>query len=202
MNVINAETGALEESIDISGAIMNDPVLADGKLYFSTLAKEVDEMDPATGTIRPLLTTTGEIWASPLLLNGRLFAADMSGYVYCIDIKTDEPIWTTEQLSAAKSGFISSPVAVNDETILLIDEQGETMTFDLDGKSVGQRTIGQPVFTTPALLDNGSFVILPVSADGQIKAYMPELKEDWVYVRPDGKSAGKTESTEESKEAK
>ncbi len=202
MNMINAESGALENSIAISGAIMNDPVLKDGKLYFSTLAKEVDEMDLSTGEIRTMLTTNGEIWASPLLMNDRLIAADMSGYVYCIDIKTAEPVWTTDRLTEAKSGFIASPIALDEETILLIDELGEIMTYDLDGKSVGQRTMGQSVYTTPALLSNGSFAILPVSADGQIKVFTPEMKEDWVYVRADSKAADKGKSTEESKEAK
>ena len=202
INMINAESGVLQNSVSISGAIMNDPVLSDGKLYFSTLAKEVDEMDLTGGNIRTLLTTNGEIWASPLVMGDRLIAADMSGYVYCIDIKTADPVWTTEQLSTAKTGFIASPAALDEDTILLVDEIGETMTYDKDGKSVGQRSLGMSVYTTPAVLDNGSVVFLPVSADGQIKVYTPELKEDWFYVRADGKSEAKTEKSESEKEAK
>ncbi len=202
MNLLDAKTGELKQSIDLSGAIMNDPVLADGKLYFSTLAKEVNEMDLASGEIRTLLTTEGEIWASLLLIDDKLVAADMSGYVYCVDIKTFESVWTTEKLTADKTGFIASPVALDDETILLITENGEIMTYDLDGKSVGQRTLGQTVYSTPAVLEDGSFAILPISDNGQIKVYTADLKEDWVYVRSDGKSDAKAESTAESEEGK
>ena len=202
MNLLDAETGALKQSIDISGAVMNDPVLEDGKLYFSTLANEVDEMDLESGEIRPLLTTQGEIWGSPLLMGDRLIAADMSGHVYCVDIKTGEPVWTTDKITADKVGFIASPIALDENTILLIDENGETMTYDLEGKSVGQRTLDQTVYTIPVVLENGSFAVVPVSSDGQVKVYDANLKEDWIYVRSTEKSDGKAESTAESKEGK
>ncbi len=198
MNLLDAQTGELKKSIDLSGAIMNDPVLADGKLYFTTLAKEVDEMDLASGEIRTLLTAEGEIWASLLLVGDKLVAADMSGFVYCIDVNTSETLWKTEKLTADKTGFIASPVALDDETILLITETGEIMTYDLAGKSVGQRTLGQTVYSTPAVMENGSFAIIPISDNGQIKAFEEDLKEDWVYVRSDGKKDAKTENTPES----
>ncbi len=70
------------------------------------------------------------------------------------------------------------------------------MTYDLEGKSVGQRTQDQTVYTTPAVLDNGSFAVAPISADGQIKAYSASLKEDWIYVRSTEKSDAKTENKE------
>ncbi len=197
MNLLDAETGELKKSIDLSGAIMNDPVLADGKLYFSTLAKEVDEMDLASGEIRTLLTAEGEIWASLLLTDGKLIAADMSGYIYCVDIETSDTVWKTEKLTANNTGFIASPVALDDETVLLITETGEIMTYDLDGKSVGQRTLGQTVYSTPAVMESGSFAVMPIADNAQIKAFTSDLKEDWVYNRAD-KADKKAESTAES----
>lgn len=189
MNLVDAATGVLKESFDISGAIMSDPVLSDGKLYFSTFAKEVEEMDLKTNERRVMLTTDGEIWASPLLMGDKLIAADMNGVVYCVDTATDELLWKTEKLTADKIGFIASPVALDESTFLLVDETGEIMTYDLDGKSIGQRTLSQSVCTMPFVLDNGSVAVLPVSADGQIKAFTPDLKEDWVYVRTSEKES-------------
>ena len=189
INLLDAETGSLIRSIAISGAVMNDPILSGGKLYFSTLAKEVDEMDLASGEIRTLLTTEGEIWASPLLMGDKLIAADMSGFVYCIDIKTAAPVWTTEKLTANNVGFIASPAALDEKTVLLIDENGETMTYDLEGKSVGQRTMSLTVYTTPAVLSSGSFTVLPSTGDGQIRTFTADLKEDWVYVRSSEKES-------------
>lgn len=183
MNLLDAASGELKQSIDISGAIMSDPVLSGGKLYFSTLAKEVEEMDLATLERHVMLTTDGEIWASPLLMGDKLIAADMNGIVYCVDTASDAVLWKTDKLTADKFGFIASPVALDEDTFLLVDETGEIMTYDLNGKSVAQRTLSQTVCTTPVILENGSLVLLPVSTDGQIKTYTADLKEDWVYTR-------------------
>ena len=182
MNLVNAETGELKESFDI-GAVLDNPVVEDGKIYFSTFHKEVDVMDLATNEIRTLMTAESEIWARPLLMGDKLIAADMNGIVYCVDKESGASLWKTQKLTAEKTGFIAAPVALDEETILLIDENGEIMTYDLEGKSISQRSLGQPVFTTPILLPNGSFVVAPMTGDGQMKAFTADLKEDWVYMR-------------------
>ncbi len=205
MNLLDAATGELKQTIGISGAIMNDPILADGKLYFSTLAKEVDEMDLSNNEIRSLLKTDGEIWASPLLMENKLVAADMAGVVYCVDIASGEQVWKSERLTAANIGFIASPIALDEKNIVLVDESGVIHTYDMDGKSGYERSMSASVYSTPVLLENGTIVILPVSNDGQIRAFTSELKEDWVYNRSDkaeNSSEPVAESTEESQEAK
>ena len=197
MNVLDAATGEVKNIIDISGAVMSDPVLADGKIYFSTLAKEVDVMDTASGEIRKLLTTEGEIWGSPLLMDGKLIAADMDGILYCVDPETGESVWKTERLTAQRTGFIASPAALDEKTFVLVDESGEIMVYDIEGKSLGQRTMSQSVYSTPALLSNGSVVIAPISDNGQMKAYSSALAEEWIYVR-----ANEKDSKNENKEGK
>ena len=182
MNLVDAATGELKQSF-ATGAMMDDPVLKDGKLYFSTLSKEVNEMDLATNEIRTILTADAEIWTAPLLIGDKLITADMNGYVYCVNIASGTVEWKTEKLTAERTGFIASPVLLDEETILLIDENGNIMTYDLNGKSIGQRSLSQSVFTTPAILANGSLAVVPVSEDGQIKAFTKDLKEDWVYAR-------------------
>ena len=197
MNVLDAKSGEISRTSEISGAIMSDPILADGKIYFSTLANEVDEMDPETLEIRKLLTTEGELWGSPLLMNDKLITADMNGIVYIVDVKTAETIWKSEKLTAAKVGFIASPAALDEDKFILIDETGEIMIYDLEGKSAAQRTMSQSVYSTPVILDNGTIVLVPVSDNGQLKAYAPELKEEWIYVR-----ASEKDSKNENKEGK
>ena len=80
-------------------------------------------------------------------------------------------------------GFIAAPVALDENTSLLIDENGNILTYDINGKSIGQRSLSQSVYTTPAILKSGSFAVVPVSDDGQVKAFTTDLKEDWVYTR-------------------
>ena len=195
MNLLDAATGELKQSFEI-GAVMSQPVLSDGKLYFSTLSEEVNEMDLATNEIRTVLKADDEIWASPLLMGDKLIAADMNGAVYCVDIATGEIKWKTEKLTAKKNGFIAALAALDDKTFVLIDEDGSVMTYDIEGKSIGQRSMGQPVYTNPEILSNGSIVIVPVSEDGQIKVYTQDLKEDWIYTRSTG-NVGAAEKTAE-----
>lgn len=199
LHLMDAASGEVKQTIEI-GAVMSDIVLADGKLYFSTLHKDVSEMDLATNEIRILLTTEAEIWTSPLLMGEKLIIADMGGYVYCVDIASGSLDWKTDKLTADKIGFIANPIALDEETILLIDENGEIMVYDMNGKSVSQRSLGQTVYTTPVLLTNGSFAAAPVSEDGQVKAYTPELKEDWVYTRTAGSNASAEPTAEPTAE--
>ena len=182
MNLLDAAAGELKESLPI-GAVMDNMVLIDGKLYFSTLSKEVHEMDLATNEIRTVVTAEAEIWAAPLIMGDKMIVADMNGYVYCINMADSTVVWKTEKLTAERTGFIASPVALDEGTILLIDESGNIMTYDTNGKSIGQRALNQSVYTTPVILSDGSFVLLPVSEDGQIKSYTADLKENYVYSR-------------------
>lgn len=200
MNLLDGESGTVKDSLTISGAVMNDPVSSDGKLYFSTLAKEVVEMDLENGSLRTLLTTDGEIWASPLIMGDRLIAADMDGAVYCISVKDGTSFWKTDRLTAEKVGFIASPASLGEDTFVLVDESGETMVYTLEGKSVNQRSLSQSVYTTPAVLEDGSFTLVPVTTDGTIKAYFPDMAEKWSYNRSD--NSAKAESTAASEEGK
>lgn len=198
MNLLDAATGELKQSIEI-GAVMSDPVFADEKLYFTTLSKEVNEMDLSANTVRTVFSTDAEIWASPLLMGDKLIAADMNGVVYCADLASGAIQWKTDKLTAEKKGFVASPAALDDDTIMLVDESGNIMTYDMSGKSISQRSLGEnvTVCTTPAILSNGSAVVAPVSADGQIKAYTSDLKEDWIYTR----GTGSTPTAEPTAEA-
>lgn len=193
INMLDAATGELKQTIDINGAVMTEPIIHDGKLYFSTFAKQVDEMDLSTGVIREIITVDGEIWAAPLILDGKIIAADMSGYLYIADLASGELLWKSEHVAAENYGFIASPVAVSEDTFAVIDETGVINTYDLEGNSVSQRTLGASVYTTPVVTDNGDLVVVSVSSDGAINVYTPELKEEWVYKRTG------TASTEEGK---
>lgn len=194
MHLLDAATGELKDSIAI-GALMDDMVLQDGKLYYATLSKEVHEMDLSTNAIRTVLTADAEIWASPLFMGEKLIAADMNGVVYCVNMTTGAEEWKTEKLTADRMGFIAAPAALDENTILLIDENGNINTYDISGKSISQRSLNQSVYTTPVLLANGSFAAVPVSDDGQVRAFTADLKEDWVYSR-----SGNSSSTEAAAE--
>ena len=120
----------------------------------------------------------------------------MNGFVYCADIAAGTTVWSLDAVAEDKRGFIASPTALDSETILLVAENGEILTYDLEGKSIAQRTLGQTVYGTPVILSNGNFAVVPlVDNDAQVKSYTKDLKEDWIFSR-----SAKTESSSESGE--
>ena len=63
--------------------------------------------------------------------------------------------------------------------------------YDLEGRSEDERSINATVQTAP-VSDGDTIVVALVGGDALLKAYTPDLKEDWVYV---GTVDAKTEAT-------
>ena len=164
---------------------MDNPVVEDEKMYFSTLHKEVNVMDMTTNQISKLMTAESEIWGHPLIMGDRLIVADMNGVVYCVDKEDGTVLWKTQRLTSDKNGFIAAPVALNDETIILVSEDGDILAYDLSGKSLGKRSLKQPVLTTPVVLSDHSLVIAPNNGEGLLIVFSETLHEDWTYTRSD-----------------
>ena len=59
------------------------------------------------------------------IVGDRVFAAELSGELHCLDIKSGEPVWTyrTDEAGNFRPGFLSSP-AVSDGRVYIGDEDG------------------------------------------------------------------------------
>ncbi len=180
LNILDLASGKLVKTIGINGAVMGGLIPGEDKLYFSTLANEVDAFDPENGVVEPLLQTASEIWAAPLVLEDRLVVADMAGNVYANDIRTGESIWTLTNVFGDESGAIAAPVALRDGNLLIVGENGDLLIYDSEGKSVNTRSTKLKILTTP-VVSSDSVVVAFLSGDSLLRSYTPDLKEDWLY---------------------
>jgi outer membrane protein assembly factor BamB len=88
--------------------------------------------------------------ASPASVDSVLILATSSGTVTCLDNRTGEVFWQNE----FERGFYSSPIVVGNN-IFLFDRDGKMHIFAAaaEFELIGEASIGEPVVTTPAVLD-------------------------------------------------
>ncbi len=190
LNMIDLKTGAMLESVETNGAIMDHLVYANGVIYFSTFGKEVHTYHPGNGMVETIVQTTGEIWAAPLVLEDRIITADMQGNVYCSDLKTEKSLWTLNNITGDGSPIIAAPVQLSNQNILIAAENGDLFIYDLDGKSVGTRSTKLKTMSSPVVYDD-SFATAFIPGDSLLKSFSNDLKENWLY-QGESNTAAKT----------
>jgi outer membrane protein assembly factor BamB len=118
----------------------------------------------ATGTGD--VTESGSVWhfgnedfhrtiSTVAIRDGVLYAADLSGFVYAVDLATGEPYWTYDTFAA----IWGSPF-VADGKVLIGDEDGDVAVLKA-GKEMEllfEVNMGSAVYTTP-VLDSGVLYI-------------------------------------------
>ena len=87
--------------------------------------------------------------------DGLLFAADLSGFVYCLDLKTGKPHWTYDAYAA----IWGSPF-VADGKVYIGDEDGDVMIFKASAKleKINEVNMGSAVYTTPVAKDRVLYI--------------------------------------------
>ena len=93
--------------------------------------------------------------ASPVTDGRLLLLPTGSGTTHCFEVSTGKVVWTEE----FAEGFWSSPILVG-EDVYLTDKTGVTYIFKLADRyaSLGQGSLGEPVFATPAFADNRIYI--------------------------------------------
>lgn len=190
IHTINLADGKLIRSVGTDGAIMDGFTASGGRLYFSTFGRKVEILDPATGEIKTLLNAESEFWAAPLVIGEALIAVDLQGTIYARSLDGAE-LWTRTKAFGESARVIARPVALPNDRILMISAAGDMKIYDLEGRSEDERSINAIVQTAP-VSDGDTIVVALVGGDALLKAYTPDLKEDWVYV---GTVDAKTEAT-------
>jgi len=112
------------------------------------------------------VTSTGVIWhvggenfhrtmSSPAIHDGLLYISDLSGFVYCFDLKTGKLNWKYDTFAA----IWGSPFYV-DGKIYIGDEDGDIAVLKAGRKMelLSETNLGNAVYTTPVVRDGVMYV--------------------------------------------
>ncbi len=152
-------------------AIIATPVIDHDKVYLCVgqdpeHGEGVGHLYAIDGTKRGDITETGRVWhvggddfhrsmSSVAIADGLAYAADLSGFLYCLDANTGKRYWRYDTFSA----IWGSPFVV-DGKVLLGTEDGEVIMMK-HGKTqtkLGSFDMGNSVYTTP-VVSNGVLYI-------------------------------------------
>ncbi len=152
-------------------AIIATPVIYDNKVYIGV------GQDPEHGegmghlwaidaTGKGDVTDTHVVWhlgdkdfnrtmSTVAIHDGLLYAADLSGFVYCLDLKTGTPHWTYDAYAA----IWGSPF-VADGKVYIGDEDGDVMIFKASAEleKINEVNMGSAVYTTPVAKDGVLYI--------------------------------------------
>jgi len=151
--------------------IIATPVIYDNKVFLAV------GQDPEHGegpghlyaidaTKRGDITESGRIWhlggddfnrsmSTVAIHDGLLYAADLSGYLYCLDVKTGQPLWKHDTYAA----IWGSPYVV-DGKVFLGDEEGQ-VTVLRAGRALEKLAVNElddSVYTTPVAANGVLYV--------------------------------------------
>ena len=108
-------------------------------------------------TKRGDITESGKLWhvggeefhrslSTAAIKDGRLYHSDLSGFVYCMDVKTGKQLWKHDTFAA----LWGSCTVIGDK-VYIGTEDGEVLVFEhaAEKKLVATNDLGNSVYTTP-----------------------------------------------------
>ncbi|MBK7977846.1 MAG: PQQ-binding-like beta-propeller repeat protein [Deltaproteobacteria bacterium] len=161
---------------DIGGAgtrnnVIAMPVFHDGRVYVGVgedpeHGEGIGHLWVIDATQRGDITRTGLVWtrggedfhrtiSTVAIADGLLYAADLSGFLYCLDAATGRHHWTYDAFAAVWS----SPL-VADGKVYLADEDGDVavLKHGRELKVLREINMASPIYTTPTAKDGVLYV--------------------------------------------
>jgi outer membrane protein assembly factor BamB len=139
--------------------IIATPVVWENKVYIANGQDPEKGIGPASlyaidATKRGDITTTGLIWrygdikrsiSSVAISNGLLFAADLNGFVHCLDVGTGKAYWTHDMMAA----IWASPMVI-DGKVYVSTADGDVIVMEAakEKKTLFQANMGSSVYST------------------------------------------------------
>jgi outer membrane protein assembly factor BamB len=141
-NIVIATPVIWENKVYIANGQDPESGLGAGHLYAIDATKQGD------------ITATGLIWhyvdmkrsiSSVAIHNGLLFAADLNGFLHCLDVNTGKAYWTHDTLAA----IWASPMVIDDK-VYLGNADGEVIVLDAakEKKLLFHTSMGSSVYST------------------------------------------------------
>jgi outer membrane protein assembly factor BamB len=151
--------------------VIATPVIHDGVVYVAVgqdpeHGEGIGHLWAIDATKSGDVTKTGLVWhfgdedfhrtiSTVAIKDGLLYAADLSGFLYCLDLKTGKQLWKYDAFAA----IWSSPY-VADGKVYITDEDGDVAILRAGPKMelLGEINMGNAVYTTPKAHDGVLYV--------------------------------------------
>ncbi len=149
--------------------IISTPVFLDNKVFIAVGEDPEHGEGPGhfyciDATKTGDVTDTAKIWqfdkikrsiSTPAISGGLVYMADLSGFLYCLDLKTGQPKWEHDVLAAVWG----SPTLI-DGKILLGNEDGDVVVLASgpEKKVLGKSSVENATYTTPVAANGVLYV--------------------------------------------
>lgn len=152
-------------------SIISTPVIYDNKVFLAVgqdpeHGEGPGHMYAIDATKRGDITQSGRVWhvggddfhrtlSAVAIADGLLYASDLSGYLYCLDVKTGKRHWRYDTMAA----IWGSPYVV-DGKVMLGDEDGEVVVLKHgpEMKELATMDMLNSVYTTPVAANGTLFI--------------------------------------------
>ena len=189
---ISTETGEKKWEFQAADRIDGTPAVVDDTVYFGSFDMSIYALDASTGEKRWEHPTDGLIRSSPTVVDGTLYigthcyyaecnaysqeSLSTVGYVYALDAKTGNRVWTYE----TNDEILSSPAAISGN-VYIGSSDGEIYAIDqLTGDLNWSFQTGGSVYGTPAVVEE---TLYTTSNNGQVYALNPDTGERiWAFL--------------------
>ena len=153
--------------------VISTPVVHDGLIYVGV--GQDPEHGEGPGNLWAIdaagksgdITKTGKVWhrggddfhrtmSTAAIKDGLMYIADLSGFVYCLDLKTGEEVWKYDAFAA-----IWGSTFVADGKVYIGDEDGDIAILKAGRKLelLGEINMGAAVYTTPVAHDGVLYIV-------------------------------------------
>jgi outer membrane protein assembly factor BamB len=175
INALDPETGKVywrERYIGGASYAVPTPVAQDELLFVNGVMFKLDSEKPGAALLwpqgRPPSRQTISDTSTAMFGQDHLFACNLSGELVCIEAKSGRIVWTTNQVTDAKSGG-SIHITVHGDSALLFNNNGELIRAQLTPagyKEISRAALLQPTYpfgerkkawTAPAYADRHVF---------------------------------------------
>lgn len=173
-------SGELADPVDLGGAAPGSPIIGNEGVYVGSFASNVTYINP-NGVNEVIASASDWIWGTPALDNETLYYADLSGFIYSLDLTNNRQNWDELQ----PDGPVAASLLVVGDQIYVATEAGSFIALDRDGKIVWEKTPGGKIYTTP-VLSNDLILVAPYQAEFALAAYDASGKQAWTFT-PDNK---------------